>query len=331
MYCLPLTRSLFALFVLAFSLGAQTASPVIYQFSNLLNHDGSKSIADVKGHPLLFVVSKHSSTAMKIAAELSSKHSKKGLIVVLWTEDVAMRPVLEHAKLMRMDSKSRVWLCGADTPPLDLKADGFPRLSLISVTGRALHRNLKTEEQAKVEKAVKKQLKLGKNGWGDHTIAIGIRARAFGAGSFSKGYSYLMGGGSGAPKEVKDAARDMNALFAHRIRQLRWLNDQGRYQDAMSASRSLMKSVRGRKKWEDEVAKTKTELFAGYKKTGLKQEKILLKLIKPLMKAKATSKVVDGLTDFIKNTEDSLLSGRATRWMQLAKAFLEIDQANSAK
>ncbi len=325
------TRSSLALLVLTVSLSAQSANPIFWHFEDLYNYDGSETIADLKGHPVVVVVAKKSAEAMKVSSQLASKYAKKGLVVILWTEETVATPTLEYARLLRINPKSLVWLCASASPPLDLKVSASPRLTWISVSGLPLHRNLEIGKREKVEKAIRRQLDLRKKGWGNHTIAVGIRARAFGGSALSKAYFYLLAVGSRVPKEVTDSAHDMNDLFAHRIRQLRWLDREGRYKDVRAACKTLTKSVRGRKKWEDEVAKNEAEFMAKYKKAAIKQEKKLLRLIKPLAKAKATQKVVDSLTAFIASSEDPFLSRRATRCLELSKAFMAIDQANADK
>ena len=241
-----------------------------YTFRPLIGHDGRTGLAELYGQPVLLSGFRRyipdGLHAAWLADVMLRKHGDAGLVVVLreqqrWKGDA-------HGGQTRS-----FWVRFFISQPwLTYCADDKPR---------------KGSFQARMQAAIKAEVRRRKAGWGETPAVKRVRATLFGKGELANAWKALerIPTNSVTP-EVEQVRQEIRDRLRYARLAIERLLDAGHYLDAQAQLKALKKSTRGVDEFES-VAAAFAERFKSEKvKSGLKADKSLAKLFRPLQKRK---------------------------------------------
>ena len=244
--------------------------------------------------------------------------SNKGLVSILVEAQGADDVTLEAFLWKTFPDNDCFSSVGAFVPIPESK--GIPHGAVIGVDGTLLWAGNPLGDPKKIEELILAELAKCKKGWGDTAETRKLRAALYGKGDLAGAVAMVAAMPEG--EERTKLQGEVDRRYASAKKAIETLKGQGRWLEAQSAAKDLLKSVGTRVEWVAEVTPFVAEFDTEAGKNELAQDRKLEKIVKQLREKKGDG-APKQLQALVKSAGNTKVGERAARILKALETPLK--------
>lgn len=290
-----------------------------FAFDQLVGGDGRKKLSDFRGRVVLGCWWQDVYSGMeaaRAAVKLEEKHKKKGLTIVLLSQQKWDSPdgAPERAFLHKTFKGHNALVGSLTRHPFRLSGDP-PHWFVVGADGNLGGCGAYKSTGGKIEKIVKRELSKRKKGWGDNATRRKVRQLAYVKDRLGEAWTAI---GSAGDDELRKEVQDH---FDGRIRRLAALIDGGDLVRAQESLASLAKGAANVKLFKEKTDELSGRLETDEARAALELDRKLRKLSKAIIAGKATPALARKIEALAKSATSEPLAARARELARVARAM----------